>query len=234
MKTGLIVIVPVVFIFSYSGCRSTDYKKQLAILQKEKEELQMKLSEAERELVVKQAVIERLKRQEELKKQEELKSGRPSLPLTHELKMPKSTDIEAITKLLKKQNFYGVKPQKSVIVVIIARDIFQSGSDKLTKKGENEIKKLANVLKHHKPRKIEIKGHTDNTALRQATAAKFIDNFGLSSARAIAAKKLLLQYFNFDPVKITIEGMGDTKVLTSNKTAAGRNINRRLEFYLHY
>ncbi len=157
------------------------------------------------------------------------------LPSVTELKAPKNYGLDRIYEILKRQNFYGVpKPKKNTIVVIISRNIFPSGSDQLTQKGIEEIKKLANVLKVHKPKYIEIKGYTDNKRLSSATAAKFIDNFGLSSARAKNAKKILLQYLNFDKKKISVEGLGSSRNLVSNETKAGRDINRRLEFHLYY
>ncbi len=226
-KRGLFIAI-LGFAF-FCGCKTVDYKRQIENLQRENQELQVKLSEIQKELIYKDTIIENLK------KQQEVKTSTVSLPPVEKIKPVEQYDVGRIYQLLKKQNFYGVpKPRKNTIVVIISRNIFQSGSDKLSAKGENEIKKLATVLNLYKPKLIEIKGHTDNTKLSAATAAKFIDNFGLSSARAMNAKKVLLKYLKFDPKKITIEGMGDSKQLTSNKTKEGRDINRRLEFYLYY
>lgn len=222
----LLCLISIVICF---GCRSRNARIEIEMLKKENDDLKAKVAECEKRISYKNAIIENLQKihTPEIK-------GNISLPLTSELRRIPSHNIRSIYNLLKQQNFYGVTLRGKVIQVIIAKDIFKSGSDKLTTKGEKEIKKLANVLRKNIPRVIEIKGHTDNTGLSEETASKFIDNYGLSSARAKEAKYILLKHLNLKSEKISVEGLGDSKPLASNRTKAGKNINRRLEIFLHY
>jgi OOP family OmpA-OmpF porin len=65
-------------------------------------------------------------------------------------------------------------------------------------------------------------GHTDS----QGDAAKNLD---LSKRRAAALRNALVERFEIDPARITVEGMGSQEPVASNRTARGRSANRRVE-----
>lgn len=229
MKVRNIILVGVVISLICAGCKSRSTKADIELLKKENEDLKAKVMEYEKELSYKNAIIENLRA---------VKSAQPStqvsLPPVERLRTIHTPSIKNIFAQLKKQNFYGINIKGNTIKVIIAKNIFQSGSDRLTKKGEADLQKLAAVLKKNLPKAIKIDGYTDNTKLSDQTASMFIDNYGLSSARAKQAKSFLLKYLPIGTSKITVEGRGDSNPIASNATKAGRDINRRLEIYLYY
>jgi outer membrane protein OmpA-like peptidoglycan-associated protein len=65
-------------------------------------------------------------------------------------------------------------------------------------------------------------GHTDS----QGDEAKNLD---LSKRRAAALRDALVERFEIDPERIVVEGMGSEEPIASNRTARGRNANRRVE-----
>ncbi len=87
-----------------------------------------------------------------------------------------------------------------------------------------DLAKLAASINQYPNTRIEVVGHTDNTG----TAAY---NQALSEQRARAVRGVLVA----DGVaanRITAYGVGETRPVASNGTAAGRQQNRRVEIYI--
>jgi len=74
---------------------------------------------------------------------------------------------------------------------------------------------------------IEIRGHTNNVL---PNGTKFIDNWELSSARAIAVLKELIKE-KIPRKRMHASGYAETKPITSNATQEGRNKNERVDIY---
>jgi outer membrane protein OmpA-like peptidoglycan-associated protein len=112
-------------------------------------------------------------------------------------------------------------------VNIAAKSIyFLSGKDIIQKVSFPKLNMLVGILKADKEMLISIEGHTDN----KGNAAV---NQKLSEKRAVAVKNYLVKK-GIDAGRITAQGFGDTKPITSNATAAGRAKNRRVELHLSY
>lgn len=84
----------------------------------------------------------------------------------------------------------------------------------------SEVKELSELLKS-KAAKVHIIGHTDATGEAN-------HNMKLSNERAVALKKLLMDY-GVSAQQISTEGKGETAPLADNATAEGRAQNRRVE-----
>ncbi|MBN1300623.1 MAG: OmpA family protein [Melioribacteraceae bacterium] len=78
------------------------------------------------------------------------------------------------------------------------------------------------VLLMNPQMKVEIQGHTDNIGSEQA-------NQRLSLKRAQAVKDYLTSR-GVSANRLSIKGFGETMPIADNKTASGRNANRRIEF----
>ena len=76
---------------------------------------------------------------------------------------------------------------------------------------------------------VQVIGHTDNQPIR---SVQFPDNLALSQARAQAVADVLLAQ-GVNPQRLEIKGVGDTEPLASNKSAAGRAKNRRVELVVN-
>lgn len=98
---------------------------------------------------------------------------------------------------------------------------FPSDSHVVSKESYGHAQTFADFLKMYPNYKAKIVGHTDSTA----TTAY---NQKLSEKRAAAVKVLLVKD-GAKATQITTSGMGETKPIADNKTAAGRAENRRIE-----
>lgn len=85
------------------------------------------------------------------------------------------------------------------------------------------LDRVAELLKS-KGFSLNLAGHTDNTG-------NDASNQKLSEDRAAAVKDYLISK-GVDMSKVTSEGYGESRPIASNKTAAGRQKNRRVEFTL--
>jgi outer membrane protein OmpA-like peptidoglycan-associated protein len=98
---------------------------------------------------------------------------------------------------------------------------FDSDSDVIKDESKPTLDRIAAVLKAHADWKLTIEGHTDSTATPE-------HNLQLSKRRAEAVKAYL-QAAGIDGARLKAMGLGATKPVASNDTAAGRAQNRRVE-----
>lgn len=98
---------------------------------------------------------------------------------------------------------------------------FKTNSTEITPDYRKEIKKVADVATENKKFKIILEGHTDSSG-----AANY--NKKLSEKRAQAVKDVLVEMGVADS-RISVVGYGEERPVASNKTAAGKAQNRRVE-----
>ncbi len=121
-----------------------------------------------------------------------------------------------------------VRRQSLWLEVEINTDIlFPSGSDAFSPAAMPVLKKLADVLKPF-PNPIRVEGHTDD---RPIHTAAFPSNWELSAARAASVVHEFTRD-GVDPLRLEIVGFGQYHPIESNKTAAGRNANRRVSILI--
>jgi iron complex outermembrane receptor protein len=110
---------------------------------------------------------------------------------------------------------------------IIARKVlFATGSAKLLESSHKALDEVATVMAENKDVKLDISGHTDNTG-------KADKNQALSDSRANAVMQYLVTK-GVDASRMSAKGYGQTQPVADNKTAAGRQQNRRVELKLKY
>lgn len=73
---------------------------------------------------------------------------------------------------------------------------------------------------------LAFEGHTDNVPI---STMRFPSNWELSAARAIAVAKYYIAEMDFNPAKLSTEGLGEYVPIQPNDTAEGRATNRRVE-----
>lgn len=100
--------------------------------------------------------------------------------------------------------------------------LFDTGKSDIKPESTPTLKEIAAALKGHPELKVEIQGHTDNVGAAAANQA-------LSDARAAAVKAALVSGFGANADQLTTKGYGDTKPVADNKTAEGRQNNRRVD-----
>jgi OOP family OmpA-OmpF porin len=99
---------------------------------------------------------------------------------------------------------------------------FQSGSAAITKAGQKVLLALVKPLKAAGSQRVSVGGYTDDVG-----DAK--DNLKLSSSRAHSVVVFLTKH-GVKATTLIAKGYGEAKPIASNKTAAGRSKNRRIEF----
>jgi outer membrane protein OmpA-like peptidoglycan-associated protein len=99
---------------------------------------------------------------------------------------------------------------------------FESGKSVIKSTSYVILNQIAQVILENPTFLIEIKGHTDNVG-------DPANNLLLSKNRAIAVRDYLISK-GVNEKKITANGFGDKLPIATNKTSAGRKLNRRVEF----
>ncbi len=97
---------------------------------------------------------------------------------------------------------------------------FASGKSALDSKFNGEISTLAEFMSKYPDTKVEIAGHTDNIG-------KAASNKSLSQKRANAVKDALVKA-GVDAKRLSAVGYGANQPIADNKTAEGRQTNRRV------
>ncbi len=81
-------------------------------------------------------------------------------------------------------------------------------------------------MKNHTELKVTIEGHTDNTGNAD-------HNLDLSGRRAESVRNFLVSN-GTDGARIASQGYGQTRPIADNRTAEGKQKNRRVEAVLEY
>lgn len=130
------------------------------------------------------------------------------------------------------QAMQGLIEQKLVLVrrtdqwleIEINTDIlFASGVADVATSAAPVLANLAGILQQF-PNPLRIEGHTDNVPI---STMAFPSNWELSAARAASVVHLFMQA-GVDPARMTVIGLGEYHAVADNRSAEGRNRNRRV------
>ncbi|MDH4378905.1 MAG: OmpA family protein [Vampirovibrionales bacterium] len=123
------------------------------------------------------------------------------------------------------------RDKRGVRLRINSRVLFGSGAANLRPQAQQIIAMVAAKLKPMAVNYlIQVEGHTDNQAIR---SVQYPSNWELSTARASAVVRYLIQSQGFNSHQLSAAGFAETQPLKPNATAQGRNENRRIEFLLY-
>ncbi|XXF76448.1 Ig-like domain-containing protein [Myxococcaceae bacterium GXIMD 01537] len=108
-------------------------------------------------------------------------------------------------------------------ILILEKVYFATGKDIILPRSFSLLKQVAQVLRANAHlEKVRVEGHTDD----QGADAKNLD---LSQRRANNVRAHLVQE-GIEAVRLEATGYGETRPVDTNKTAKGREANRRVEF----
>ncbi|MEO6037848.1 MAG: OmpA family protein [Saprospiraceae bacterium] len=116
------------------------------------------------------------------------------------------------------------KEDRAKVELAVKAVQFESGKAVLLTKSYKVLDDVATVLKNYPYYSLDLRGHTDSQGDDQM-------NHDLSHARAKACYDYLISK-GIPASRLTSEGFGESKPIADNKTAAGRALNRRVEFDL--
>jgi chemotaxis protein MotB len=106
--------------------------------------------------------------------------------------------------------------------------LFDNAQATLRDEGRAALNAVADVL-HDRPVRIRIEGHTDSMPIQ---TAQFPTNWELSTARATACVRYMLETKKIEPQRLSAAGYGEHHPVASNDTAAGRARNRRVDIVI--
>ena len=109
--------------------------------------------------------------------------------------------------------------------------LFGSGRATLTTGGKQALSSIASgIITNHSGKNIRIYGHTDADPIRK-TKKQWTDNLDLSGNRAMAVTRYLISR-GVKGSLIESIGMGSTRPVAGNKSAADKKKNRRVEIMI--
>ncbi len=186
---------------------------QISQLGKQTTEQQSQLSQSKETLQQQQ---ERLQHLQALLAQQKAQSDELKNKMTEALKGFNSNDLSVYQK------------NGKVYVRLSENLLFPSGSAVVNPNGIDALSKLAAVLNLNADVAVDIEGHTDSIPIR----GRFKDNWDLSTARANAIVRVLVDNYKVDPVRVIASGHSYYDPIESNSTPDGRSKNRRTEIIL--
>ena len=107
------------------------------------------------------------------------------------------------------------------VVVTLGDLLFDTGRAQLKGDGGQTMVKLADFLKRNSKRTAAIEGYTDSVGT-------YVANQDLAVQRAASVKNVLLQ-MGVANERLTTQAFGEERPVADNNTAAGRQMNRRVE-----
>ena len=124
-----------------------------------------------------------------------------------------------------------VTTQNGQITVSLSSNLlFSPASAILSEKAKPFLLKLGTLLATL-PNEIRVEGHTDNIPV---TSGEFPTNWELSTARATAVLRFLMDEAGVKPERVYAAGFGDTRPIADNGTPEGRAHNRRADIVIIY
>ncbi len=126
----------------------------------------------------------------------------------------------------------NVESQDSAILIRMSDSaLFDSGKDSLKPDAKMILSSLCVIIGEYDELIycIRVEGHTDNVPIHNA---RFSDNWELSASRALVVVRYMLSMTEIKPAKFIPMGYGEYHPVDTNKTAAGRASNRRVDFVL--
>jgi chemotaxis protein MotB len=119
---------------------------------------------------------------------------------------------------------------RMTVITLTNEVLFDSGSAEIKPAGKKVLSLIAESLNAYPERAISIEGHTDNIPIGKNSI--YESNWDLSGARALAALNYFQQNNQVSPNRLQLVGYGENHPVSSNETAEGRALNRRIEIKL--
>ncbi|MFY4729049.1 OmpA family protein [Nitrospira sp. BLG_2] len=116
---------------------------------------------------------------------------------------------------------------------LVDRVLFDSGQAEVKPAGQTVLKQVSDLLNTVTDKRIRIEGHTDNVPISVKLRSRYKTNWELSTARATAVVRYLIDQGGVDPRNLSAVGHADTQPVAPNDTDEGRAANRRIEIVLY-
>jgi chemotaxis protein MotB len=117
-----------------------------------------------------------------------------------------------------------------VVLRLASDDLFDPASVILSQNVQPLLSKIANLLKQFPDCMILVEGHTDNTPIQNLP---FVDNLALSSARADAVVRYLMEASKIESRQLKSVSCSWFHPIVSNDAPEGRKQNRRVDIVIN-
>ena len=117
---------------------------------------------------------------------------------------------------------------RGVVVSLPQTILFVSGDDQVSLAAVPIVEKIATTI-HDIPNRILLVGYADNVPISNR---RFRSNWELAAARGLRLLELLTQQYGIPESRLAVASEGTNRPRSSNETASGRAINRRVEIVI--
>ena len=117
-------------------------------------------------------------------------------------------------------------PPAGDTLAIVTNVNFDFDSARIRGDSAQKLDRVVRILQDNPDVQVRVEGHTDSTGPEKY-------NMDLSFRRSESVKNYLVSK-GIDGNRLSVVGYGETNPLVSNKTSAGRAVNRRVEFKVLY
>lgn len=123
-----------------------------------------------------------------------------------------------------------VSTERTVVLRLASDDLFDPASVILSQNVQPLLSKIANLLKQFPDCMIFVEGHTDNIPIQNLP---FVDNLALSSARADAVVRYLMESSKIESRQLKSVSCSWFHPIVSNDAPEGRKQNRRVDIVIN-
>lgn len=116
--------------------------------------------------------------------------------------------------------------ERGVVIRIKGHILFTSGEASLRKEAPQALAPIVKLTRAM-DNQMSIEGHTDD---RPIHTSRYPSNWELSTARAVATMRYLVDEGGMEPARVNVAGYADMRPIDDNTTDTGRAKNRRVEF----
>jgi chemotaxis protein MotB len=131
--------------------------------------------------------------------------------------------------------FEGIKVSRTAQGILLRLEdkvFFPQGKAALSTKGQTILRNVARKLNtKYRGHMIRVEGHTDDVPVNKVKN-QYPSNWELSTARACAVVRYLVDRSSMSPTRIYPAGFAYYKPVASSKTASARSQNRRVEILI--
>ena len=186
---------------------------------------QAKQQQAESEKALQTAQQQAQQRQAEAEKaREEARTAQAELERTRQDMARRDAEAKRMQMEAELARLAQTKRETRGLVVTLPGIFFDTGKSQLKPGAKSTLTKIAAQLKSSETTKISVEGHTDSVGSPEKNAA-------LSEKRSQAVRDYLVNA-GIPADRITASGKGEAEPVATNKTAAGRQQNRRVELVI--
>lgn len=117
------------------------------------------------------------------------------------------------------------RSDRGIVISLSAKDFFEPGETRILNDALTPLKAIGSVLALS-ALPVRIEGHTDDTPIENP---RFPSNWELSTARASAVARYLVEELSVAPNRVGASGYAEFRPVVPNDTPENRALNRRID-----